>query len=380
MRALQVQRSPIDNPFTANICPHPKKRTSLLAKIKKAFEEFGWPSRVDCHIADLKLFTNFFSTPKHAEQLEALNLASCEIGDQIINFLPKEIQLKELVLNNCMLTNRSAQLLQHYLSTFTTLKSFSLKHNSYSAVGIPFILKGLSCHRNLSLLDLSHNNLDGQGLEALNDLSVTRLNLSFNPLGDAGIRHLVGTLAKPHQIEYLDLTNCAITNEGVQALCDVLCENPLLYSLDLSTDIPASAKETIILPNTFSSETTSSLCKLIENSVTLTYLDLSGCKLTAADLSALAESLKKNKQLETLMLVNTEVTDEVACVFANMLYENTTLLELCLQSTKITDSGAKVLVDAIAHKETFQLSLVRNQLSTEYKAELEQNPRILSFK
>ena len=380
MRALQVQRSPIDNPFTANICPHPKKRTSLLAKIKKAFEEFGWPSRVDCHIADLKLFTNFFSTPKHAEQLEALNLASCEIGDQIINFLPKEIQLKELVLNNCMLTNRSAQLLQHYLSTFTTLKSFSLKNNSYSAVGIPFILKGLCCHRNLSLLDLSQNNLDGQGLEALNDLSVTRLNLSFNHLGDAGIKHLVGILSKPHQIEHLDLTNCAITNEGVHALCDVLCENPLLYSLNLRTDIPVSKTAIILHPNTFSSEATPSLCKLIENSVTLTHLSLSGCKLTAVDLSTLAESLKKNKQLEGLILAETEVTDEVAKVLAAMLYVNTSLLELSVRSTKITDSGAKALADAIAHKEMFELSLVCNQLSAEYKAELEQNPRILSFK
>ena len=149
MRALQVQRSPIDNPFTANICPHPKKRTSLLTKIKKAFEEFGWPSRVDCHIADLKLFANFFSTPKHAEQLEALNLVSCKIGDQMIDLLPKTNQLKELVLDSCMLTNHSAQPLQHYLSTFTTLKSFSLKNNSYSAVGIPFILKGLCFHCNL---------------------------------------------------------------------------------------------------------------------------------------------------------------------------------------------------------------------------------------
>lgn len=379
MRSLQLQRSSIEKPFTASITQIRRKPSLVLSAAKKAFEEFGWPSKAECHISDLKLFTTFFTAPKHTEHLEALAFTSCEIGDQLISFLPKNIQLKELVLEKCNLTNHSAQALQHYLSTFTTLTSFSLENNTYSAVGIPFILQGLSYHRKLSYLVLSKNNLDGQGLEALNDLSVSRLDLSVNPLGDAGIKHLTNILSKPHQIEHLDLTNCAITDKGVEALCDVLCENPLLYSLDLSTNIPVSKTEIIPHPNTFTSEATPSLCKLIENSVTLTHLDLSGCKLTADDLSILAESVKKNTQLEKLTLGKTEVSDEVALALADMLRKNTTLLYLCVFSTKITDRGAKALVEAVADKESFQLSLTSNNLSAEYKAELKQNPHIHSL-
>ena len=359
MRA--VESAPSGGVFTASIHPPKGKTVSFLKEIKKTFDTIGWPNKVHCtSICIPNALTDFFTNPQKTENLTALEFASCTIGDQLVQLLPKGLQLKELIIKGCHLTNHSAQPLARYLSSFTTLKTLSLENSGLNTIGIAFIIDALKHHPNLSTLNLSENHLDAKVIPG----SVATLILSKNPLGDSGAHLLASVLSQPHAIEHLDLSNCQIHNDGVGAICRAICDNPLLYSLHLNS-------------NPFTSEATAPLCELLAMGVTLTHLDLSNCLLTAADLSAIAESLRHNKQLSRLTLAGTDVTDDVAAVFANVLRENQTLSSLSLRSTKITDTGAKLLLEAIQHKTQFELSLAFNALSDDCKTELRQNPHVL---
>ncbi|XP_073699644.1 uncharacterized protein [Garra rufa] len=249
--------------------------------------------------------------------LRELNLSGHELGDTRVNQIAALLQDKHCKLNTLILC------------------SCSLTEESCSALAT--VLKSKS---SLTELDMSDNNLRDSGVKKLQN----------------GLENTNCTLQK------LRLSNCSITEEGYKALASALRSNPShLIELDLTGNDPGQSgvKELSDLlqdPNCklklrFLSPSADEACQdvnrvLGENLLLLRELNLSECKLGPSGLKKLATVLKdKHCKLNTLILNNSNITDEDCCVLTEALNSNpSNLTELNLSGTKLKNSGMKIFL------------------------------------
>ncbi|KAF4108667.1 hypothetical protein G5714_009740 [Onychostoma macrolepis] len=140
-----------------------------------------------------------------------------------------------------------------------------------------------------------------------NPSHLRHLDLSWNKLGDLGVKRLCAGLEDPHcKLEILLLNNCGVTDEGCAALASALRSNPShLRDLNLSRN-------------------------KLRKSVNL-----------------LSDVLQDpDCKLETLWLNNCGVTDEGCAALASALRSNPShLRHLDLSKNKLGESGVKLLSD-----------------------------------
>ncbi|XP_059527559.1 leucine-rich repeat-containing protein 45 isoform X2 [Myotis daubentonii] len=143
---------------------------------------------------------------------QSLTLDTCRALGAL---LPKEAQLTELVLSDCMLSEEGATLL----------------------------LQGLCANTILRLLDLKGNNLQAKGAEALGKLlrqnkSIQSLTLEWNNLGawEDAFATFCRALAGNLTLRQLDLRNNQISHQGAEELALALKGNTSLQQLEQAMD------------------------------------------------------------------------------------------------------------------------------------------------
>ncbi|XP_036268127.1 leucine-rich repeat-containing protein 45 isoform X2 [Pipistrellus kuhlii] len=154
---------------------------------------------------------------------QSLTLDTCRALGAL---LPREAQLTELVLSDCMLSEEGAALL----------------------------LQGLCANTILRFLDLKGNNLQARGAEALGKLlrqnkSIQSLTLEWNNLGawEEAFATFCRALAGNPALRQLDLRNNQISHQGAEELALALKANTGLQQLEQamehSQDREAAARE-----------------------------------------------------------------------------------------------------------------------------------------
>ena len=170
--------------------------------------------------------------------LTSLDVESSHITDEVFGLLAASAGMKHLWLSGC-----------------------------YSLRGIDM---ATAC-RNIVTLDLSYTGITATALSSVGSRFITRLYLAHSNLTDASLRLIAD---KSPNLTELEVTGCAVTNEGV---CAVAARCPAIEILALEEcDISDAAAQ--------------SIC---EGFPVITDLDLSGCpKITDAGLLALAAGCK----------------------------------------------------------------------------------------
>ncbi|XP_051771362.1 NACHT, LRR and PYD domains-containing protein 12-like isoform X27 [Ctenopharyngodon idella] len=202
------------------------------------------------------------SNPSH---LRELNLRENKLGDSGVKNLSDLLMNPQFKLEKLELSS-SPMLLNLYECSITEKQ----------CVILTSALKSNPSH--LRELNLSWNNLGDSGVKNLSDLlmnpqfkleklhlsycSITEkqcviltsalksnpshlreLNLSGNKLGNTGVKHLCDVLKDSHcKLERLRLSNCSVTEEGYKALASALRSNPShLIELDLTGNDPGQS-------------------------------------------------------------------------------------------------------------------------------------------
>ncbi|XP_035257500.1 NACHT, LRR and PYD domains-containing protein 3-like, partial [Anguilla anguilla] len=165
--------------------------------------------------------------------------------------LPVLRNCRKAMLNSCGLTEKSCEIVAPTLqSSNSPLRDLDLSYNSLGDSGVKQLCAGLmSPNCKLQTLGLGWCNLTEGCCDVL--ASVLRsshselrdLELRDNELQDSGVRALSAGLEDPHcKLQRLGLSGCRVTQRGCDSLASALCSNPShLRELDLRYNHPGDS-------------------------------------------------------------------------------------------------------------------------------------------
>ncbi|XP_067091748.1 NLR family CARD domain-containing protein 3-like isoform X1 [Osmerus mordax] len=215
-----------------------------------------------------------------------MNLFHClnELNDHsLVEEIQQYLSSGSLSSERLSSTQRSA-LFFVLLTSEKKMDVFDLKIYSRSEEGLLRLLPVVKDSKTALLNDCNLSERCCEALaSALPSSELTELDLSYNNLGDSGMKLLSAGLGNPLcKLETLRLSGCHITEEGCASLGSVLKATSFLRQLDLSNNDLKDAGMKLL-----SAGLGNPLCKLET-------LRLSGCLVTEEGCASLASALRSN--------------------------------------------------------------------------------------
>ncbi|KAI7800360.1 putative NACHT [Triplophysa rosa] len=236
-------------------------------------------------------------------------IGAINTADEVLQkLLPVLKESSSAQLSDCGVTDEGCVALASALrSNPSHLRELDLSWNNIGNSGVKLISTGLQnplCK--LEILKLWKCGITAEGCVALssalrsNPSHLTELYLSWNKIGDSGVKLICDVLENPHcKLEILRLWSCSITDEGCVALTSALRSNPShLRNLNLSE-------------NNVGDSGVKQICDVLENPLCkLEMLRLSWCNITDEGYAALASALRSNpSHLRELDLTGNNLRD-----------------------------------------------------------------------
>ncbi|KAM9308939.1 NACHT, LRR and PYD domains-containing protein 3-like [Gastrophryne carolinensis] len=251
--------------------------------------------------------------------------------------------LRKLELWKCGLTSSCCADLCSVITTNTSLTSLDLRENPLQDSGIKLLCEGLR-HPGCVLQELGLRGCDLTS-SCCADLcsvittntSLTSLDLSQNPLQDAGIKLLCEGLRHPGCVlQELRLEGCGLTSSCCADLCSVITTNTSLTSLDLSR-------------NPLQDSGIKLLCEGLRHpGCVLQYLRLEGCGLTSSCCADLCSVITTNTSLTSLALSGNPLQDSgIKLLCEGLRHPGCVLQELGLEECDLTSSCCADLCSVI---------------------------------
>jgi Ran GTPase-activating protein (RanGAP) involved in mRNA processing and transport len=168
-----------------------------------------------------------------------------------------------------------------------------LQQNDITANGAAIIAEGLHDNTTLETLELSGNRISDKGIYhltqvlAMNNSTLTKLYCGSNSITDKGAQYIAQLLRKNRTLTRLDLSFNEIGDRGVRRLSAALGEsNTTLIQLNLSWN------------KSISESSVDSLAEMIEHHRAFEVIDVSHCNLSVADKVKLRDLAKARKNLK----------------------------------------------------------------------------------
>ncbi|XP_078515296.1 NACHT, LRR and PYD domains-containing protein 12-like [Lissotriton helveticus] len=308
--------------------------------------------------------------------VESIDLEEITMSPEAVRALkPLLIKCPSLRLYGCSLTDSYCEALASVLETNSSLTELDLSGNELRDAGVKKLCEGLK-HPNCKLqtLRLYGCSLTGSCCGDLasvleTNTSLTELDLSFNDLGDDGVKKLCEGLKHPNcKLQTLRLWRCSLTGSCCEALASVLETNSSLTELNLGDNIelqdtgvkklceglkhPNCKLQTLRLHScSLTGSCCGDLASALETNTSLTELNLGFNELGDAGVKKLCEGLKHpNCKLQTLRLYGCSLKASCCEDLASALETNTSLTELDLSGNReLGDAGVKKLCEGLKH-------------------------------
>jgi len=197
----------------------------------------------------------------------------------------------------------------------THLRFIDLKGNSLQDSSLSELATALKDNRKFRALDLSHNKITGAGCANLVQLvnrSLQFLNISYNPIGDAGAQKLAGGISNTTNLRELNIAECKIGDYGATFLATALAVNKSLQTIIMNGNNiggeQASKRIAFALMRNQNlkvlkmggnglREGIEHFARLVETTKSLTSLDLSANGISDAGALSLGNALTMNRSI-----------------------------------------------------------------------------------
>ncbi|XP_039505892.1 NACHT, LRR and PYD domains-containing protein 12-like isoform X2 [Pimephales promelas] len=263
----------------------------------------------DCQLKTLRFLSPAAEKAcQYVNRVVGVNLRDTRVNQIAALLQDKHCQLNKLTLCGCSITEEQSLILTSSLkSNPSHLRELDLSWNNLGNTGVKHLCAVLKDSPvKLERLRLRSSDMTDEGCSDVssalksNPSHLRELDLSENNLGDSGVKNLSDLLMNPQfKLEKLRLRYCYMTDEGCSDVSSALTSNPShLRELDLSG-------------NELGDSGVKNLSDLLMNpQFKLEKLHLSSCGIT--DVSSLTQSLTDSKALQFLKeldLINNEIGD-----------------------------------------------------------------------
>ncbi|XP_072133528.1 uncharacterized protein [Mobula birostris] len=286
-----------------------------------------------------------------------------------------ECKLQKLQLDNIGLTDSGAKDLASALSTNPSLTELNLSVNKLGDSGVKLVSEALrnpECKiQKLGLRDVGLTDSGAGDLASAlrTNPSLTELNLNDNQLGDSGVKLLSAALGNPEcKLQKLQLDNIGLTDSGAKDLVSALSTNPKLTELNLSYNklgdsgvklVSAALKNSDckiqklwLMDVGLTDSAAGDFVSALSTKTSLMVLSLNNNKLRDSGVKLVSAALMKSRcKLQELGLRDVGLTDSGAGDLASALRTNPSLTELNLNDNLLGDSGVKLLSAALGNPE-----------------------------
>eukprot|EP01106_Pelomyxa_sp_JSP_P007728 TRINITY_DN2249_c0_g1_i27.p1 TRINITY_DN2249_c0_g1~~TRINITY_DN2249_c0_g1_i27.p1 ORF type:complete len:1104 (-),score=184.52 TRINITY_DN2249_c0_g1_i27:92-3403(-) len=267
--------------------------------------------------------------------LTTVNISRCNINsksqEKIYNALKVNRMLHSLSCNdNGYCSSPAVKALAEALVVNTTLSCLSLQYLLQSSEQVQFLGKALKVNNTLTSLDISSTNcIDDTAVEVLASTLSVNSTLKILGLGGAdfenlnGLKLLTAAISKQSTIVSIAFMQARWSPDGLSYLCEFLKTDKSLTSLDLTGLNPTSAEllqiaETLKVNTSLKSllirctnfDEAKPVTEILRASKSLTYLNLGGPEAWDPNaVKALASGLKETTSLVTLDLPSSNALD-----------------------------------------------------------------------
>ena len=205
---------------------------------------------------------------------------------------------------------------------------------------IVLVVAALHHNNTLLELDLSNNEVSGDGVEALATLLQHNSTLQILCLHNCELGPTVSSLAAAlhhnNTLQQLILTGIHLRDDDALALSEALTHNKSLHTLHLdNTRITIAGMRHI--------------AKSLKYNKSLTALNLGENHFGDTGVKAIAIALEHNTTLTQLHLQQTDIGDSGVQALATLLQHNTALQHLNLQAIRMSAAAVRVLGTALSH-------------------------------
>ena len=223
----------------------------------------------------------------------------------------------------------------------------------------------------LKCLDISHNILsDDVAIEIASVITcnpfLERINLSSCELSESQMIEVVKALRSLSRLTYFDISYNNITDEAAIKLASALTANPSLEYLNLSNCGLSELSSSTVFTNAFNKAISFlrvldiSYNKLIESSVDeivsiiisnplLQHLNVANCELSELQIISLCKALQGTSLLTFLDINHNEVTREAANELATVLKNNKLLQHLNFSACNFQEDTLMLVADSLAY-------------------------------
>ena len=159
---------------------------------------------------------------------------------------------------------------------------------------------------------------------------ISRLNLTRNNLGDAGVKILINSIKNSHSLVSLNITSNSITHKGGEIIFGELANQQSIIDLNVSS-IEGTNRN----------------------------------RLTADGIKNIEKFLKKNFFVETLNICGNSIKDEGFITLSKGLNNNQTLNKLIISNNDIHPKGLELGLDEISTNKLYSLNISNNPILDE---------------
>ena len=299
--------------------------------------------------------------------IEKLNLSGCKISLQgklhIFQILTSLSALQYFSINNIIIGDQLVNELARILSINVRMKHFEIGNCTSTEYQIFTIISSLTKHKQLVHLNLNNNILSDRSLSYLTNLirenkiqhlelskcnitsldtilmflslnTLKHLDLSNNPISNIVATTRQHTFTKVSGLTYLNLSQCQISEKGMEQVIKALTHCRLINHLDLSSNLLNS-----------NSSAVSDLFTLISNNSSIETLYMPICTLSDLNIKALFLSLSDASRtlLKFVDLNSNRITNEMADCVAVMMSNSSKLDQLKFSNLVLEESGFEKL-------------------------------------
>lgn len=308
-----------------------------------------------CHkLKKVILSLNFIAAPGAAALAEALNhTPALELLDLSFNCFA-EPDTSNMVIFSAA------------LKKCKKLKNISMQSNHITAEGAAVFATGIEGNTCLEVLKFDNNCLEGEhGRTFLSKIAsntnLRTLVLSNNEIAAIHITTLISALEKMSNLDYLNISSNQINNASMSSLIEAIIKynsnltrldisrNPIMYNNQINPSFPDIGR-------------LHQLCKLKS-------LYCSGISLSDEAMYDLSESFMNHRELKSLSLCRSIISDQGLKHLADLLKTTKNLRRLYISNIKINSARGSILAGGISENKSLNLlDLSLNNMGTSFSS------------